>query len=439
MAMFARRSLQRFLNELKDRISWEARMKIAAEMDRKDPSALGFEWELALIYALSQVGRVGYEAQFAGGARRPDISFEAADGSLRFVADVTTISDAGLEQENPVMRFDSALHQLKRKFGLTGSLHHHVGSVDEGANYRNRKVRLKLPKISELESFLAKHVAPQFKRIAQEKLPIATFAVKEPDVEFQVTYNEGERYSGASYTSFTAAYSLKRNPVYRALKSKRDQLTKSGATAPMGIFLCDGGCTLLSRPGRQHMQFGLDDVIGEFFREHASIAFAGVLVFPPPRAQAFVGIVKEKRITGRIYSNPSSRESLSAASLEALMNRGFALLPAPVATPMEALHWIGRSAPYQGQPIGIITQGAAMVQMSARKIQEVLAGKITAQELFADYSRPGEPPNNPFERALKAGLTIVATKITRVPESDDDLIEVDFGIPDPAIGKFKVG
>jgi hypothetical protein len=189
MAMFARRSIQRLLNELKGKVSLEGRKKLAFEMDRQNVSALGYEWELALVYALSQVGGVDYETELSGGTRRPDISFVSVDGSLRFVADVTTISDAGLDEQNPVRRFSQALHKLKSKSGLKGSLNHRVEGETDGPTYHNRKTKLKLPKISEMVRFLEQHVAPQFQRIAQEKVKTASFRIAEPGVDFTVTYN----------------------------------------------------------------------------------------------------------------------------------------------------------------------------------------------------------------------------------------------------------
>jgi hypothetical protein len=57
MAMFARRSLQRLLDELSEGISLEGRKKLAHEMDRKNSSVLGYEWELALLYALARLAR----------------------------------------------------------------------------------------------------------------------------------------------------------------------------------------------------------------------------------------------------------------------------------------------------------------------------------------------------------------------------------------------
>lgn len=443
MAMFARRSLQRFLDQLSEKVSLEGQKKFAHEMDRKNRSAVGYEWELILLYALAQVGDVAYEAEFASGATRPDLAFISKEAGIRFVADVTTVSDAGLEEENPVMRFSRSLYRLKEKYGLKGSLNHRVEGATEGPTYRNRKTKLKLPKIRDLDAFLARHLSPHFERIAREKLTMDSFAIKEPGVEFAVTYDEGQRYSGGSHPDYTAIQSLTRNPVYFALKAKAGQLKKSGATDPLGIFLCDGGCTLLSRPGRQQMQIGLDEVIMEFFRQNSSIAFVAVLVFPPTRAQAFTGIVKELRLTGRVYSNPHAVNAVPEAILLEQLNSGLAKLPSPVATPRDALYWIDRSDRHHGQAIDIlVTRGGLMTQsvkMSARKMQEILSGKITADQLFAEYARPGETVDNPFARALTTGLTIEAVKFTKIPDKDDDEVEIRFGFPDPAISKFKIG
>lgn len=62
MAMFSRRSLQSLLYELEEVVSLEGRKKLAHEIDRKASSALGYEWELILLYALAQIGSVAYEA-----------------------------------------------------------------------------------------------------------------------------------------------------------------------------------------------------------------------------------------------------------------------------------------------------------------------------------------------------------------------------------------
>jgi hypothetical protein len=72
MAMFARRSLQRLLDELKETLSASACAKLAHELNRQNTSALGFEWELALLFSLSRVGSATYEAESNSEPSRPD-------------------------------------------------------------------------------------------------------------------------------------------------------------------------------------------------------------------------------------------------------------------------------------------------------------------------------------------------------------------------------
>lgn len=173
--------------------------------------------------------------------------------------------------------------------------------VTDGPSPHKQKTRLKPPKLSELDAFLAKHVGPWFRQLANEKQARATLQVNEPGVVFSLTYDESERYSGGGYPAYTAAQSPTQNPVFAALKSKAAQLKKARATDSCGIILCDGGCPLLSKLGRQMQRVGLDETIAEFFRQHSSVAFVVVLVFPPSRVDAFTGVFKELKITGRLY------------------------------------------------------------------------------------------------------------------------------------------
>jgi len=75
--------------------------------------------------------------------------------------------------------------------------------------------------------------------------------------------------------------------------------------------------------------------------------------------------------------------------------------------------------------------------MSARKLEEILAGKITVQEYFAGYDTTRAKMENPFKRALEQGLTLDAVSLAKNPGVDDDLIEIHFGPADPAISRFK--
>jgi hypothetical protein len=97
MAMFARRALQSMLDHLAGHLPIEARRKLAHELDQQSGSALGFEWETALLFGLSHLGKIEYENPASEGTR-PDIVFaEHSETPVRFTADIATVSDDGLD------------------------------------------------------------------------------------------------------------------------------------------------------------------------------------------------------------------------------------------------------------------------------------------------------------------------------------------------------
>jgi len=435
MAMFTRRALQGMLDHLVRHLPFEARKKLAHELDRRSNSALGFEWETALLFGFSHVGKIEYEPPSLQGSR-PDITFvETSETPISFTADIATVSDDGLEDENPAMRFSMALIRLKQKYKLRGSTHYSIEGAATGPHYRNRKMRLALPRGPEIEKMLETHVAPMFKRVQEENLSTASVAIDEPEIKLTVRYDANQRYGGGSYPSYTVAYSLTRNPVYTSLKAKVRQLKKSESARTFGIFLCDGGCALLKNKQRHHSAVSVEQVITEFFRQNSSVSFVVVLVIPTATSAAFAEPMKKLRISGNVYVNPRARNAVDAVALLALVNRAVSHVPAPTATPQNALYWIANADAHEGTPIYTLTQGGSMIKMSARKIQEVLAGRMTADQFFSDYDRPDASAENPFERMLKRGLTIQSVSLTHVPEADDDLLEFQFG-PDAAIRKF---
>lgn len=435
MAMFTRRVLQTMLDHLAAHLPIEAREKLARELNRQSSSALGFEWETALLFGFSQTGKIDYEVPSSQGSQ-PDMTFvERSEAPICFTADIATVSDDGLEDENPATRFSLALIHLRQKYKLSGSTHYTIKGEATGSHFRNRKMRLKLPPGPKIEKMLEKHVVPMLKRIQKEKLSTASVAINEPGVELTIRYDANQRYGGGSYPSYTAAYSLTRNPVYTSLKDKAKQLKKAGATGPLGIFLCDGGCALLKNTQRHAEAVSVDQVVSEFFRQNSSISFVVVLTVSPASSVAFADVVKKLQITARVHINSRAKNTLSSAALLALINRVLSHLPAPSATPQDALHWIANADAHEGAPIHKLTHGGSMIKVSARKIQEVLAGRMTSEQFFSDYGRPDQSFENPFSRMLKQGLTIQSVNLTHVPEADDDILEFRFG-PDAAIRKF---
>src|SRR5258708_7381587 len=101
MAMFARRVLQAMVDHLVAHLPLEAAKKLAHELNRQSSSALGFEWETALLFGFAHIGKIDYEVPSSQGSR-PDLTFvERSETPIRFTADIATVSDDGLEDENP--------------------------------------------------------------------------------------------------------------------------------------------------------------------------------------------------------------------------------------------------------------------------------------------------------------------------------------------------
>ena len=102
MMIFARRSIQRFINRLSETLPQEPVEELVRKLNRKDRASLSSEWEAAVLFALTSIGRIDYERAH-GGTRHADVTFRLpGQGTVSFIADVTTVSDTGLEDENPI-------------------------------------------------------------------------------------------------------------------------------------------------------------------------------------------------------------------------------------------------------------------------------------------------------------------------------------------------
>jgi len=63
-----RRKLQAMLDHLAAHLPLEARRKPAHELNQRSRSMLGFEWETALLFGFSHIGKIGYETRAQAGS-----------------------------------------------------------------------------------------------------------------------------------------------------------------------------------------------------------------------------------------------------------------------------------------------------------------------------------------------------------------------------------
>lgn len=225
--VFSRRSMQEAIDRISAVLTEEQGKSLVARLNRLDDGRLPAMWELLVLDALSFVGALKHEICLPNG-RRPDIelTLEAGspDSAIKIVADVASVSDAGLDEQNPIKEFASEIRRLAVKFGLeTGAFSWRVDGAADGP-FRDRKMRLRLPPKAKLFALVRDEISPWMQSLQQARDETATFSKNSEDSAFEIKYHPGQLMSGGSYLSYDVAASLKKNPLYNALKAKARQL-----------------------------------------------------------------------------------------------------------------------------------------------------------------------------------------------------------------------
>ena len=91
---------------------------LAKRLNRSGRDRLGAMWEVVVLHSLSEHGMLQNEAPLGSG-RRPDVAF--ANSNLSFTADITTISDEGLDERNPHRELTGLMMKVKARLGLKGA------------------------------------------------------------------------------------------------------------------------------------------------------------------------------------------------------------------------------------------------------------------------------------------------------------------------------
>ena len=441
--IFARRSIQIFIDKLSEKLPPDTVGKLVRSLNRNDRASLGFEWEVAVLYALNQLGELGYETNH-GGKRLPDVTFYLpGQNKVSFIADIATVSDRGLKNENPVDMFMKLFYGKARELGLGGGFQYRIEGTHEGKSYRDSKVKLLMPRRNEVREFLRKDITPKLREIKESGLDKAEIKIGEP-YKILISYRKNTNVSGGGYPSYTAAYSLTRNPIYTALKSKARQLSQSGYDGCQGIIICDGSCDLLGSQLSDHSSYSGQDIIENFLRQHSSISFVVTLWVERP-VKVFLGNSQCCQLHIRVYQNPIAQFVVDDELIR-ILGAIPSLLPIPVSTALNA----GNSIEYSKCGIGKsfyggfkLTNGSLSkkIKISSRSLLELLAGKCDPKQFIDDHwykaSNKGAGIGNPFESAIHQGMTIKTASVEYRQHEDDDWITFELSGPDPAIKPFR--
>src|SRR4051794_25464224 len=102
VTIWAKRDLQRIIDDEVEFLSRDQLLRIVNEINRAEEQSIDFEWELIVLAGLGHLGNVIHEPKLPGGAN-VDFQFTATGAAV--VGDIATVSNKGYEHDNPVEPF----------------------------------------------------------------------------------------------------------------------------------------------------------------------------------------------------------------------------------------------------------------------------------------------------------------------------------------------
>lgn len=439
MPIFSRRTLQHMINENAKILSKDQLDKHIRDLNKADEKSLGSEWEVALIYGFSQLGKVVHEPNLKG-TSKVDLYFTLNSGSRpSFIADITTVSDRGYEAENPQAAFTKELLKIIRKYKLQpNSFSVEIGGESEGP-YRNRKMKLKLPAKGQLKNIFDNKFYDFMRTIAQKPHLYCSHDIETDSIEVVINYDPNQRDGFFShFPAYNIACSLEKNPMYNALKDKANQLKKVSYNGSIAIILCNGGCRLFKDRGIRGSNYNARDIIQHFLNKHSSISF--ILTFCIERSYNWFKPMGDPQLKIQLYTNSVKN---IGNDLLSYMNKLIQVLPKPVNDAGNALNHLRSLKRNVGLSFyGGLKMTNNTISISSRALHELLAGRVTQKRFLEDHrlvpTQTHTDDKNFFELRLREGRMIEEIKVERSKIEDDDWLVIKFSDPDPAISQLKI-
>lgn len=417
------------------------------KLNYANPITLYAEWELAILYGLNHLGKVKHEPKIGGS--KPDIhwTLPKPNGFWPFnkrviLAEITSVTDIGLEKENPREYYSEELGRRVKAKGFNPICFYDYPEGELIGPFGKQKMKLKYPKVFEAERLFNKNFYNFLDEIKINSLPTHQIRLGGPkqDIDVSIFYNSKSKYGGGGNPAYTVYYSKAKNPIINCLKEKHKQLKKTRFKGPMGIFLTDGGCNAIQSDfkdftGRTHSE---EDVVWDFLRKTTSVSFVMTLFVKWP-LHPFTGFSK-KTFQGKIFRNPKAKYQLTSDDYEKLSNL-HQYFPKPKLTALNASRRLtsGWETPdksnYTSTMVRHMKNDDLEFSFSARAFLDMLAGKLSQKE-FIEMHNTSNTGSNIFRKILENGNIIKNAKIKRLDEDDDNLILV-FG-PDVSAGPYSV-
>ena len=431
--MFTRRAIQQCLDEAtyapkKARRNWVNRLNSSDEYER-----IAAEWEVVVVHTLSRLGQVAHEPKL-GGTSQLDVKFTR--GNLTFAADVTTVSDRGVHQQNPVQALADELQAIYIAEGIGGgALHLSVTDLSYLFGTAKKKRRL-VPPTKEFAKLIFNDAFFSWIRDLKKNPEVATHfdvTYRRPDSRIRFSYVPGRKGSGLhQYTDYRVPSVIDQNPLYYALDAKADQLRKSGFKGKTGIILCDGGTGAL-RP-RISGEINAREIVLRFLQENPDVSF----VFTLSLRNLDVSTIRQ-RVEGEIYTCQTESWQIDLGDVFSNLLK---ILPRARQTADNARSEIKHAEARPRAHLGALKVSydspfTRTVTMSTRTLMDLLLGRLSAETLNR-YYKHGDGEKGLFQNLAEAGLLIRSAAVRRNEEEDEDEIELTFTGPDPAASPFRL-
>lgn len=250
--------------------------KLRRRLNLRDAQRLAAMWEVVFLHALQWVSPFDYEAPLQNG-RTPDFALRCEVNGVGYslVGDVTTISDDGLHDANPVKLFLTEFNRLCVKHGLDPNHFRIDFGQRQSGKFPNTRVVVALPERSDVAPLMRGSVEPYLRQLARAHTPEKTLRVSEAGVDLTLTHVQGQWSQSSGGPSYETPYSLHKNPIAPKLEGKADQMKGAPSEALRLVVVCDGGCKALKRASIGPVSVA--DIVGHFLRNTDHVDFVLLL------------------------------------------------------------------------------------------------------------------------------------------------------------------
>lgn len=433
--IFSRRDIQVCIDIVRENISSAAADDLARKLNIPGKDRIPAMWEAVILSALSKVGKVESEKLQANG-KRPDVAYVGENG-FEFVADITCVSDDGLDRDNPIDLFQKEFNLAMRRLGMPLGGYSIRVEADKKITTRGVKTLLKLPEYSQIPNFVKDNVEAPIKKQIKDNGIASGLVIDAEGVFIEIEFDSSKcPFAFVSHPSYDVPLILDRNPLYSAIRGKAKEQLK-GLDGVKGIIVCDGDCSAM----RSKDAFGVESayrICNEFFRQHQSIDFILLIAVQERRVGGFI-----ERLPNEIYIQYRQADRIDfqgAAEIAKIFEDVFRLVPAPKRTAVNGVS-LANNKGYGAGYKGGFRMGGGKVKLSSRVIMDVLSGRRSVEEFNKDFHAVSAFDSsfcmmpNPFEMMLKDGRLPISVTVEKGDE--DDWLEFEFGEADAAISPFK--